>query len=517
MALAAENEPRRIRYIPGPVAYQAHAASAMVKLVWGPLGTAKTTWLCWETYYKAELAARHGLTLRAIYLRDTYRNLVDSTLQTFLKWFPEGEMCYFAHSDPYDIKLRVIDRVTQQESYHDILFRHGQTESDASDFLSTERDVIVLEEIAAAYVPGTKHVSPGIAEAVFDMAYSRLERTDDRAAAIGGPELLMSCNPPPLNHWASKRIIDKPQAYLDSAKWRHWYFSPAENPSLRSDYYSNLEIAWEGKRGLIQRFLKGERLPIFIGIPRFNLDQLDRMSEHCQEPGFRGFLRPTEENLLHVRLESNPAGFVRMWKPPVLGRRYVIGGDSAEGIEGGDNLSAYVLDRETLEIVAAWHGLIEPEKFAEELALLGYLYNKALIGVESYPSAHGLATLTALKGLGYPAIYYSRNIEHRGRQTVQRIGWRSTGASKSMLVDGIGNYLAVEEGEPDPYIPDVDLIDELQTFGIMGNGSTGAQEGCHDDRVISYGIGLLIAKLGGLDQIYPGLNSQRKEEQRCVS
>lgn len=506
-------EPRRIRYIPGPVAYQAHAADKRVKLVWGPLGTAKTTWLCWRIYLKAEVAARHGYSLRALLLRDTYRNLIDSTLQTFLYWFPEGVTCYYAHSDPIEIKLRTIDRITKVESYHDVLFRHGQTEQDASMFLSTEYDLIGLEEVAPAYLPGAKRVSPGIAEEVFDMAYSRLTREAARAETIN-PELIMSCNPPPLTHWTSKRVIDKPPDYLERVGWGHWYFDIAENAAnLRPDYYDNLEQAWEGKRGLIQRFIKGERLPVFVGSPRFNLDQLDRMRLVCVDPTFRGFLRPTVDNLLHVKLEPNPEGFVRMWQPPVLAKRYVISADAAEGIEGGDYSSAHVLDRETLDIVATWHGHCEPEQFATELALLGYLYNRALIAVESYPSAHGLTTLTTLKHLGYPHIFYSRNVEVRGR-AMERIGWRSTRTTKSMLVDGIGNHISVEKGEPDPYIPDVDLIGELQTFGVMEDGSTAAQDGCFDDRVISYGLGLLVAKVGSLSQIYPGLN--REQEQKAA-
>ena len=269
---------------------------------------------------------------------------------------------------------------------------------------------------------------------------------------------------------------------------------------LADDYYSSLEMAWEGKRSLIQRFIKGERLPIFVGIPRFNLDQLDRMRLQALDPPFRGFLRPTTDNLLHIKLEANPAGYVRMWRPPELSRECVIGGDVAGGVEGGDFSSAHVLDRETLEIMAAWHGHIEPERFGDELAMLGYLYGAALIGVES--NNHGLTTLTRLKTVGYPHIYYGRNIEARGH-VQQRLGFRTDVKSKPMLINGIGDFLQVEEGQPDPYISDVDLICELQTYGVMENGATEAQSGCQDDRVISFGIALEIRKRYGLDSIYP--------------
>src|SRR3990170_2250 len=96
-----------LTYKPGPVAWAAHKSKAKVKLAWGPLGTAKTTWLCWRIFYKAQRAARYGLSLQALMVRDTYRNLADSTLQTFLYWFPEGQLTIKTHSDPVELKLWV--------------------------------------------------------------------------------------------------------------------------------------------------------------------------------------------------------------------------------------------------------------------------------------------------------------------------------------------------------------------------------------------------------------------------
>jgi hypothetical protein len=70
------------------------------KLAWGPLGTAKTTakttWLCWRAYAICERAAAAGLSARIIYIRDTYRNLIDSTYATWNEWFavPGAELGY---------------------------------------------------------------------------------------------------------------------------------------------------------------------------------------------------------------------------------------------------------------------------------------------------------------------------------------------------------------------------------------------------------------------------------------
>ena len=476
-------------YFPGPVAQEAHLSTAELKLAWGALGTAKSTWGCWRLYFLCERAAEKGYSLRALVMRDTYRNLADSTLQTWLHWFKTyGEI---VHSNPVDFKIYVGGRE------HDVLFRHGQTEQDASQFLSTEYDGIFLEEIAPAYLPGAKKISPGINEGVFDMAYSRLTREAKRAAAIC-PEMIMTCNSPPLNHWSSVRIIDKSQEYLDSINWAHFNFPVSDNASnLRPNYYSNLEIAWEGKEGLKKRFLRGERVAIFVGIPRFDLEKLGEMEPKAHEPSFRGFLVDTDENILHVKVEANAQGYVKMWKLPALGHHYVIGGDVAEGVDGGDFSSAHVLDREDQSICAAWHGHCEPELFGAELARLGKLYNNASIGVES--NNHGLTSLTALKNLNYPRIFYHKSLELRGKGQ-ERMGWRADTKTKPIMIDGIGTYL---ESEPPPEIPDKELLSELQTYGVMEDGKTEAQEGCFDDRVTSLGIALVVSKMGGIARYFP--------------
>jgi hypothetical protein len=90
------------RYYPGPVTIQAHNSDARVKFLWGPLGTAKTTWLCWRVYLTAKEAAAEGKSLRAIIIRDTYRNLEDSTLKTWLHWFPDGRAGQLVRTKPAD-------------------------------------------------------------------------------------------------------------------------------------------------------------------------------------------------------------------------------------------------------------------------------------------------------------------------------------------------------------------------------------------------------------------------------
>ena len=498
------------RYQPGKVGWKARQAPAKVKLAWGPLGTAKSTWLCWQAQAICQRAADAGLTARILFVRDTYRNLIDSTFRTFTEWFPDGSWAgYVSQSNPIDFKLNVSKLGSGKAQYHDILFRHLQTEQDASAILSTEYDGIMVDEIAPAYLPGEAKVSPGIAEGVFDMAISRLTRKLERAAVIR-PELCMTANSPPLTHWASTRIIDKPESYLSDPilNWAHWMFPVSDNAhNLDPNYYASLEKAWEGKRALIARFLRGERISVFIGLPRFNLDQLDDLKTLTARPSFRGLLSATTDNLLHVRLEEKADGYVSMWTPPDLTHRYVIGADVAEGVEGGDYSAAYVLDVADASIVASWHGHMEPALFSEELTKLGNLYNRAMIGVENNPGGHGNLVLHKLsRDLGYPHIYTHQPADIRNPQQ-NRLGMRTDQRTKPMMVDGIGEYLQSlgPKGEHGS-IADSNLVGELMTFGIMENGRCEAQQGCHDDRVIAFAIALLVQQRSGLSRIYPSAN-----------
>jgi len=490
----------------GPVAVAAHQSHARLKYVWGSIGTAKSTWLVWRVFFKAVQASKIGVSLRAVIMRDTYRNLEDSTFKTWLRWFPDNSMMgYVSKSNPADYQLR-----TPDGRLHEVLFRHGQTAQDASMFLSTEYGFIGLEEVAPAYVPGGEQkVSPGMSEELFDLAYSRL-----RQEGIAEPEIALTSNPPSRTHWASKRIIDKSGDErhgtmvfnlpgVSPVTWEHWFTPTSENKAnLRPGYYEELTATWP--KILVRRFVDGERVDMFTGTPRFNLDQLDDLKKLSVSPSFRGLLTATSDNLLKIKLYEKDEGYVSMWTPPDLRHRYVIGADVAEGVEGGDYSAAYVLDVADASIVASWHGHMEPAMFAEELTKLGNLYGRAMIGVENNPGGHGNLVLHKLsRDLGYPHIYTHQPADIRNPQQ-NRLGMRTDQRTKPMMVDGVGEYLQSlgPKGEHGRVV-DGALVQELMTFGIMENGRCEAQAGCHDDRVIAFAIALLVQQRSGLSRIYP--------------
>lgn len=89
---------------------------------------------------------------------------------------------------------------------------------------------------------------------------------------------------------------------------------------------------------------------------------------------------------------------LRVYKAPDPERRYVMGADPAEGVEGGDDSAARVLDRDSGEEVAALDGKFEPKRtFPGYLFQLAIWYNEAAILVER--NNHGHAVIGRLNTL----------------------------------------------------------------------------------------------------------------------
>jgi len=63
----------------------------------------------------------------------------------------------------------------------------------------------------------------------------------------------------------------------------------------------------------------------------------------------------------------------------------------------------------------------------------------------------------------------------------------------------------IDHLEANPDIPNLELINELSSYGVMENGSCEAQAGTYDDRVISFGIALEINKRWRLSALLPSL------------
>ncbi len=192
-----------------------------------------------------------------------------------------------------------------------------------------------------------------------------------------------------------------------------------------------------------------------------------------------------------ISVEKNEKGYLKIFKTPNEFHRYVIGADVSEGIivsEGEESKErdyscAQVIDVNTYEQVAIWHGRIDPDLYGRQLEMLGRYYNNALIAVER--NSMGLTPLIVLRDLNYPNLYYREKFGLISEKTTAELGWVTDAQSKEMIINDATHLLR----EKRLTIYDVDTVSEMMSFVRGADGRASAASSSWDDRVMS----LLIA------------------------
>jgi hypothetical protein len=228
---------------------------------------------------------------------------------------------------------------------------------------------------------------------------------------------------------------------------------------------------------------------ISSGSPRFSISVL---SEHYEriapEIKIKGYM--TDGGIVEDK-KGTFSGFI---KKEQYGQ-YLISADVAEGLENGDYSSAKVLCRRTGKQVSEWHGHIDYGDFGTQLVLLGKYYNNAILVVEA--NNHGNATIVQIKNVEkYPPylIFASNYVVPKAdddfKRPNKRYGWMTTSISKGVIIDNLAYMILHKEI---PFFIKSDL-EELCSYVKASNGSTNAEFGCYDDRVMALAIGYYILK-----------------------
>lgn len=219
---------------------------------------------------------------------------------------------------------------------------------------------------------------------------------------------------------------------------------------------------------------------ISSGNPAFDMHALQDMLDRCKKPRRQGNLVGTK---YHMSLEDTEKGYLSIYEEPNDLDEYVIGADVAQTV---DYSSAHVIKKRTAEVVAVWHGRIDPKDFGKELERLGYFYNIAIIGVER--NNQGIATLVQLNDAYYPMLYYRDDITDTGEASTSKLGWETNVRTRPILISDLGNMIRTR----DIQCPDEPTVDECMTFVRTNTGKEAASNGCHDDRVISLAIAIQV-------------------------
>lgn len=211
----------------------------------------------------------------------------------------------------------------------------------------------------------------------------------------------------------------------------------------------------------------------------FEPDVIKRMREDMWEVGDEVVDHEGNKTQVHMTEDG-----LRVYRRPFPGRIYVMGVDVAEGVTGGDFSTATILDRQSGEEVAHYRGHLPADKLAQRLNVWGRNYNDALMVVEI--NGHGLTTVTALRNLIYPTLYFRPSkFDTIGTAYTDRMGWKTTRVTRPLMIDDVADafrskLLTIHSKE---------TLDEMLTFVYDSGNNMIAQRGFHDDSLFSVAIG----------------------------
>jgi hypothetical protein len=174
----------RIDYIASPTLHRFHLGDKFIRGVMGPVGSGKSTGMCAEIWIRAGQQVPNPSGVRRtrwVVIRNTYRELADTTVRTWEEWFGsagtlnKAEMIFMARSASQEVE---------------ILFRALDRPDDVKKLLSLE--------LTGAWVNEAREVPKSIIDALGDRV-GRFPAQRDGGCTWRG--IIMDTNAPDDDHW----------------------------------------------------------------------------------------------------------------------------------------------------------------------------------------------------------------------------------------------------------------------------------------------------------------------------
>jgi len=221
---------------------------------------------------------------------------------------------------------------------------------------------------------------------------------------------------------------------------------------------------------------------ISSGSPYFDNEKIKTYLSRTEDPKEVGEIRLVDGKPVFESCD----GDLNIWERPQAYSSYVIGGDTAEGLEGGDYQVLEVIDNKTLKCVAKFKSHVPPDELAIVAFALGKWYNWAYMGIES--NKDGLWVNSELFKMGYPNLYYREEMDDIAHTVKRKLGFRTDIRSRDNILVELKSCLNT--------ITDcwtnADFLRECMTFVRSSNGKPEAMQGRHDDEVMATAIAFYI-------------------------
>jgi hypothetical protein len=291
-------------------------------------------------------------------------------------------------------------------------------------------------------------------------------------------------------NWRRKRIQDFIAIDGDDKMFHQEYSMNAEE-SFQTSAVTAYPL------GIINRLMKRVRNPKWVGEISYDFD-LGRPRTKVRE------VLPTEE--LEYPKHHNRFS---VWKRERPGAVYVVGVDVSLGNDGGDFSSIHVIDISPDlpkdEVVAVWHGYIDPESLAEVVLAVCWMYNEALAAVEV--NSMGMVTNNKLvRQYEYENIYRYKHLDKLTHWMTDIIGFWTNDKTKRALMSKMSKTLIDDLLE----IPDKFTVDEFYDF--TEDGAEG--DGARDDFMMSLHIALYCGHENEYKEMREGTNKQESTKQQ---
>lgn len=205
-------------------------------------------------------------------------------------------------------------------------------------------------------------------------------------------------------------------------------------------------------------------------------------------PGIKGELVP-DENGEYI-FQQTSMGRLEVFKKPEPGTKYIIGGDTAEGLAHGDAQVLYVINHKTEECDALYKSQVPPDELANDAYQIGKFYNWALMGIEV--NKDGLWVNDALEKLGYVNLYYRKVFDDITKKITKYFGWKTTSNTRPFALASLkAVFIRKDTGFPKA------LLNEMFTFVRNAKGKPEAMDKKHDDVIMAASIGYALLQEQG--------------------
>ena len=199
----------KIHYIAEPTPARFHQCDSFYRGLRGPVRSGKSTAMCIEIINRArrQVPSQSGIRrTRWASIRNTYRELEDTTLKTWLMWFPED---IFG-----SVNRRTMTHLLQFNDIHcEVLFRALDRPEDISKLLSME--------VTGGWINEAREVPKAVVDTLGDRVEQYPSKMDE-GCTWGG--VFMDTNAPDEDHWWYGLEAEPPRTILTSGKEARWDF-----------------------------------------------------------------------------------------------------------------------------------------------------------------------------------------------------------------------------------------------------------------------------------------------------